>query len=168
VPKTLTHNPPQEFERLLEPHLPAAVAYAFAIVRNRQDAEDAVQEAAIHALRAFSQFDPARRFKPWWLTILRNACRDQQRRSGRFLSALRKMVVPVAESQLEQALRADAVAVALSRLAAAHREILELKYFAECTYEEISDVLAIPEGTVMSRLHAARREFEKHYTRGAQ
>ena len=65
-------------------------------------------------------------------------------------------------------LRAEAVAVTLLRLTAAHREILELKYFAECTYDEIADVLAIPLGTVMSRLHAARREFEKHYTRGVE
>jgi RNA polymerase sigma-70 factor (ECF subfamily) len=161
----LTRDPPQAFERLLEPHLRAAVAYAYAIVRNRQDAEDAVQEAAVRALQAFSQFDSARPFKPWWLTILRNTCRDQQRRRGRFLSALRNLVAPVVESPLEQAWRADAVAVALSRLPATHREILELKYFAECTYDEIADVLAIPVGTVMSRLHAARREFENRYVR---
>lgn len=168
MPHTLTRDPPQEFERLLEPHLPTAVAYAYAIVRNRQDAEDAVQDAAIHALRAFPQFDAARRFKPWWLTILRNACSDQQRRRGRFLHALRNLVAPVSAAPLEQAMRAEAVAVALSRLAATHREILELKYLADCTYDDIADVLAIPVGTVMSRLHAARREFEKHYTRGVE
>jgi RNA polymerase sigma-70 factor (ECF subfamily) len=165
----LPRDPPQQFERLLEPHLPVAVAYAYAIVRNHQDAQDAVQEAVFHAMRAFSQFDATRGFKPWWLTILRNACHDQLRQRGRLLSALRKLIAPIVEPPpLEQVLRAEAVAVTLSRLTAAHREILELKYFAECTYDEIADVLAIPLGTVMSRLHAARREFEKNYTRGVE
>jgi RNA polymerase sigma-70 factor (ECF subfamily) len=161
-----SREPPQQrFEQLLEPLLPAAVAYAYAIVRNRQDAEDAVQDAAIHAQRAFSQFDVGRPFKPWWLTILRNACRDQQRRRGRLLRALRSLAAPIAEPPSERALQSEAVAVTLARLSAMHREILELKYFADCAYNDIADVLAIPVGTVMSRLYAARREFEKHYAR---
>lgn len=168
MPQLLIGDPAREFDRLLEPHFASALAYAYSIVRNRHDAEDAVQEAVIRALRAFSQFDRAQQFKPWWLTILRNACRDQQRRRNRLLNNLRKLISPISEPPLDQAVRAEAVAVTLTRLAAPHREILELKYFAECTYDEIAEVLAIPVGTVMSRLHAARREFEKHYTKGME
>ena len=45
---------------------------------------------------------------------------------------------------------------ALLRLSAPHREIIELRYFGDCSYREIAAALGIPEGTVMSRLHAAR------------
>jgi RNA polymerase sigma-70 factor (ECF subfamily) len=45
---------------------------------------------------------------------------------------------------------------AILKLADAHREILQLRYFADCSYREIATALEIPEGTVMSRLHAAR------------
>jgi RNA polymerase sigma-70 factor (ECF subfamily) len=51
----------------------------------------------------------------------------------------------------------------LRRLPPLPREILELKYLAGCTYAEIAEVLDIPRGTVMSRLHAARQQFARHY-----
>jgi len=166
VTTTLNPESTAEFDRLLATCLPSAVPYAFAIMRNRQDAEDAVQEAAINAMRAFSRFDAAHSFKAWWLTILRNACRDRRRRSSRLMRMLERLVSPAPESQVDEWVRSDAVGGALSRLPERHREILELKYFAECSYDEIANILAIPKGTVMSRLHAARQEFERHYSRG--
>ena len=51
----------------------------------------------------------------------------------------------------------DEVRNALQKLHPLHREILELRYFGDCSYREIATALDIPEGTVMSRLHAARQ-----------
>jgi RNA polymerase sigma-70 factor (ECF subfamily) len=51
----------------------------------------------------------------------------------------------------------------LAQLSLAHREIIELRYFGDCSYQEIAEALGIPEGTVMSRLHLARRALAAIY-----
>jgi RNA polymerase sigma-70 factor (ECF subfamily) len=57
----------------------------------------------------------------------------------------------------------ESLRIALARLADDHREVIELRYFGGCTYVEIADTLDIPTGTVMSRLHAARRALADIY-----
>jgi RNA polymerase sigma-70 factor (ECF subfamily) len=151
------------FPRELEPLLRRSAAYAYAIVRHREDAEDAVQEAAIKGLRAFPRYDPSRPFLGWWLTILRNCCRDLLRRRQCRPSAVtpdRVDLVPQTSACVRQD---DDLRAAMDRLSDAHREILELRYFGGCSYREIASVLGIPEGTVMSRLHAARQALAGMY-----
>jgi RNA polymerase sigma-70 factor, ECF subfamily len=146
----------REFQQLIEPLLRQSAAYAYAIVRHRQDAEDALQEAAIKSFRALASYDPSRSFKAWWLAILRNCCRDLLRRRPSTAPLDAAECAPVARQNGDSADRDDLHA-ALNRLSQTHREILELRYFGGCTYREIAGVLDIPEGTVMSRLHAARQ-----------
>ena len=57
----------------------------------------------------------------------------------------------------------EAVHEALDRLSPPHREILELRYFGDCSYRDIATALGIPQGTVMSRLHAARQALAAAY-----
>ena len=58
---------------------------------------------------------------------------------------------------------AEPLREALARLTPAHREILELRYFGGCSYRDLAEALAIPAGTVMSRLHAARLALAAAY-----
>lgn len=155
----------QGFERRIEPLLDRAAAYAFAIVHNREDAEDAVQEAALKGFQAFESYDPCRPFKAWWFVIIRNCCRDLLRRRR-----LRGAPAEIRPSDLTAdphppADQQDEVRRALEQLSDEHRDILHLRYFGECTYREIAAVLSIPEGTVMSRLHAARQAIAAIYKR---
>lgn len=161
-----------DFQQRIEPLLRQSAAYAYVIVGNREDAEDAVQEAAIKAYRAFAGYHPSSPFRSWWLAILRNCCRDLlRRRQSRPATVaieraeLRHEVVPpsVQHHDLQEA---------LDELSEAHREILQLRYFGGCSYQEMAHLLSIPIGTVMSRLHAARqalgdiyRKDEHHATR---
>jgi RNA polymerase sigma-70 factor (ECF subfamily) len=57
----------------------------------------------------------------------------------------------------------DQLRAALAELSDSHREILELRYFGNCSYRDIANVLGIPEGTVMSRLYAARQALAAIY-----
>ena len=156
-----------DYERLLEPVLTSAGAMALAIIRNRTDAEDAVQDAALKGLRARDGYDRARPFKGWFLAILRNCCRDLLRR--RKASAAR--VVPLDEQTMPLAPQSlgsspdewGHLAAAIGRLPSPHQQILHLKYFGGCSYAEIAGALDIPQGTVMSRLHAARQALAKVY-----
>ena len=158
----------EEFQRLLEPLLERAGGYAFSIVGNREDAEDAVQEAAVRAYRAMARFDPEQSFKGWWFAIIRNCCFDVLRkRRTRAETALDESEgIASAESASWQAAeRKSLIGRALGQLSAEHREIIRLRYFGECSYAEIAAALAIPMGTVMSRLHAAREALAKTYRR---
>ncbi len=145
-----------EFRRQVQALLARAAGYAWTIVRNREDAEDALQEAALKAWRSLSSYDCSRPFKGWWFSIVRNCCLDllRRRRSRPGTSLGLGCDIP-AEDASDPAGHED-LYQAMARLAVQHREVLELRYFADCSYREIAAVLEIPEGTVMSRLHAAR------------
>jgi RNA polymerase sigma-70 factor (ECF subfamily) len=145
----------EHYDRLLQPLLGRANAYARSILRNRHNSEDAVQQAAMRGWERFGTFDRNRSFKAWWFAILHNCCIDIIRAS----SALR--TTALAPEVIDEATSSDdawlQLAGALARLSEDHREILRLKYFADQSYDEIAQTLSIPKGTVMSRLHLARK-----------
>jgi len=152
-----------DFQQWIGPLLRQSATYAYAIVCNREDAEDAVQEAAIKAYQAFPSYNPSYPFKSWWLAILRNCCRDllRRRQSRPATVTMERVEFPpkaAGPGDLYQDLRE-----ALDRLSEAHREILQLRYFGGCAYREIAGVLGIPAGTVMSRLYAARQALNDIY-----
>lgn len=143
------------YARELRPLLPRAGGYAYALLRSRSDAEDAVQAAALRGLERLSTYDPARPFRGWWFAILRNGCLDQLRRrqSARTTPLDGDYPAPAQDPGFDW-LRLDQGIAALSP---DHREILRLRYFADLSYAELAEALDIPAGTVMSRLHAARK-----------
>ena len=149
-----------ELRRLAEPLLGRAAAYAFALLGNREDAEDAIQDALLKAHRGLARYDRSRGFKAWWFAIVRNCSRDLQRGRARRPSS---MAVDAAglpagdQSAWEASERRDMLRSSIAQLSPAHREIIQLRYFGDCSYQEIATALEIPVGTVMSRLHAARR-----------
>lgn len=150
-----TRRDDAEFRQQLESLLPRAAGYAWTVVRDRADAEDAVQEAALKAYRNRRRYDPARPLKGWWFAIVRNCCLDLLRRRTRTAT------VPADEAALParpspDPSRYDDLYQALARLSPPHREVLELRYFGACSYRDIAEALRVPQGTVMSRLHAAR------------
>jgi RNA polymerase sigma-70 factor (ECF subfamily) len=160
-----------EFQQWIEPLLDRAGAYAYAIVRSREDAEDAVQEAALRAFRALARYDRSRSFKGWWFSIIRNCCLDLLRKRKTQPEGEELMPDDLPSGQpnhSEELERGNMLAWGLSRLDPGQREIIELRYFGDCAYRDIAATLDIPIGTVMSRLHAARKalnDFCKGETR---
>ena len=150
----------EAFRHLVERYQKRAVAHALAILFDREDAEDAVQDAFIDAFKAIGTFDTSRPFYPWFYVLLRNRCY--------------KMTVKVrATESLDEALLASserqddtrlALEKALHSLTREEREIVSLKYFNELSYDELAAHLQIPRGTVMSRLFNARRRLQSKLT----
>jgi RNA polymerase sigma-70 factor (ECF subfamily) len=142
-------------------HRQRAFALAYQYVRDYEDAKDIVQEAFIRAFQNLKKFDLRKRFAPWLLTIVRNLAVDHLRK--------RKPLGPAIETELlidqraaqrtESHLLAAEVWAALNRLSEAHKEIIFLKDYQGHSYLEIAEILDIPVGTVMSRLHHARRNL---------
>ena len=144
-----------DYEQLLVPLLGQAGAYARSILRNRHDAEDAVQQAALRGLQRIGTYDAARPFKAWWFTILRNCCIDVLRDAeAARTDSLDDHDVPAPPPP--DLADWERLSIALGQLSADHREILRLRYFADMSYRELAATLSIPAGTVMSRLHLAR------------
>ncbi|MFO1371886.1 MAG: sigma-70 family RNA polymerase sigma factor [Candidatus Competibacteraceae bacterium] len=169
----------QRFERVVLPHLAAAYNLARWLMRNDQDAEDAVQEAMLRAFRFIDGFRGGDS-RVWLLTIVRHACFTCLRQNRH-----KMLAVPFAEEELQDRadgqddvddaadpgapllLEADRLLVnrALEALSAPHREVLVLRELEELSYREIAQITGVPIGTVMSRLAQARRRLREAYAR---
>jgi RNA polymerase sigma-70 factor (ECF subfamily) len=151
------------FEELAIPLFDQLYNFAQWLTQDRSEAEDLVQETFTKALRGFSSFRAGTNFRAWIYRILRNS----------FLSSrtgLKTMVAldeesaaeleaegPTPEIQLIEQANREMVQQALERLPVPFREILLLCEVEEMSYQEISETLSIPMGTVMSRLSRARK-----------
>jgi len=148
----------EAFRFLVERYQAQAVGHAVAILGNREDAQDAAQEAFVDAFLAIKQFDAARRFYPWFYVLLRNRCFK--------MSARRRPAEDVEETEIlaaQTGVSAEerfALEKALLSLSVEDREIIALKYFDGLSYEELAEHLQIPRGTVMSRLFYARKQLQ--------
>ena len=151
-----------DFEQVFLPHLDAAYNLARWLLRNDQDAEDAVQEAYMRAYRAFARFRGGDG-KAWLMTILRNVCYTMMKklRSHETPEPFDEEIhQPVGELEMQEAFRQKANAEnlhrALEKLPDEFREIIILHDLEGLAYKEIAVVAGIPIGTVMSRLARAR------------
>lgn len=144
-----------------------AYLLALQLVGNPEEVRDIVQDAMLRFFRHLDRIDAARPLKPWLYQIVRNRVRDLKRRERvrrqESLEALRErgrpeIVDPRADPGADAARHELQARVwkALAELSEPHREILVLRDYQDLSYREIATVLKIPQGTVMSRLHAAR------------
>lgn len=153
----------EAFRHLVERYQKRAIAHAVAILFNRDDAEDAVQEAFIDAFKAIGTFDTSRTFYEWFYVILRNRCykMTSKRRLTENLDTVQLLAaqpgnVDDTRFELEKALHS---------LTREEREIICLKYFSGLSYDQLATHLHIPRGTVMSRLFYARQRLQGKLSR---
>jgi len=143
------------FERLVEPLLHPGYDLACAVLRDRAAAEDAVQEAAVRAWRAFPSLRDEGRARAWFLKIVLNQCRATMRTRWWRSHLLADHVdgeVPAPDAGAE--LRID-LERALRVLSREQRAVLFLTYQMDLPQEEVARILDVRVGTVKSRLHRA-------------
>jgi RNA polymerase sigma-70 factor, ECF subfamily len=145
------------FGWLVHRHQRRAYAVARGIVLNHEDAEDAVQDAFLHAFRALDRFRPDQAFGAWLHRIVANAALDlTRRRKVRDADELPETVSspfrdPAESADLRQRLREG-----LAALPARQRAVIVLHDVEGYKHAEIGEMLGIPEGTARSDLHYAR------------
>jgi len=159
------------FNEFVVPELDVLYRVAYSITRNKADAEDLVQDTLVRAYRAIERFD-GRYPRAWLLTIMRNAQVNRVRRKRPELmrdpdETMSRMAdesadAADAESQLMDQEFEAPVEQALAALPEKFRRVVELVDLNELSYQEAADALGIPVGTVMSRLHRARRNIRQH------
>ena len=147
----------EAFRYLVELYQRQAISHATAILGNREDAQDAVQDAFVDAFRSLKNFDESRAFYPWFYVLLRNRCYKAARRRRETENVEDVVLVaPRSGPPTEETIALERALLSLDR---EDREIVTLKYFDGLSYEELSERLQIPRGTVMSRLFHARRKL---------
>jgi RNA polymerase sigma-70 factor (ECF subfamily) len=154
------------FESLTRAYLPRIYRTAYAYLRNVEDASDVCQDTFLRAYRSFSRFDEKRPFYPWLYQILKNLCINRMRRRKHRVTSTDQVEsfrsgYPGPESELLRKEEAETVRKALDNLPDMHREILILRTYDGASYAEISEMLSVPQGTVMSRLYNARLKLKK-------
>jgi RNA polymerase sigma-70 factor (ECF subfamily) len=154
------------FEQLVLPHLDAAYTLARYLLRDEHDAQDVVQDAA---LRAFRHFDSFRNGDPraWFLVIVRNCCMTWKRRHRHDRAAVpyvEELHPSAGESKdtdaaaIQQSERA-AVARIIAAMPVEFQEVVVMRELQGMSYAEISSVVGVPIGTVMSRLSRGRKRL---------
>jgi RNA polymerase sigma-70 factor (ECF subfamily) len=168
-----------EFEALLSPIVQMAYGTAVRLTRNRTEAEDLVQDAALLAYRAFGSFQRGTNFKAWFFRILTNAFYSRHRKEKHEKANLSTEEVPAlylytktAEAGLHgresdpasaimDRLDTEQVSEALEALPTEYRVVATLYFIEDFSYQQIAEVLECPVGTVRSRLHRGRRMLQK-------
>ncbi len=167
----------RRFREAALPHLDDVFTLARYLMRDGADAEDAVQECFLRALRHFDTYrGPA--IKPWLLAILRNVCKAEfARRAAQPMpqeGADEELAAedpplwqePQASPEMELLRRHDSETIRrlVASLPQPFRETIVLRDINELSYRDIADVLGVPVGTVMSRLARARAMLRARWT----
>ncbi len=146
-----------EFERVAMPHARSLLRFAVRLTRDSFAAEDLVQETLLLAWRGFRQFETGTNVRAWLFRILINAFHAQHRKVR--LPGL--VLTPDLHAVSDPGFEFLETLQALDRLPADQRTVLLLAVAEGFTCREVADILAIPIGTVMSRLSRAREAMRE-------
>jgi RNA polymerase sigma-70 factor (ECF subfamily) len=152
---------PSSFEDQLASLLPRLRRFAHALSRNPADADDLAQETVERALRSRDQWQPGTRLDSWTYRIMRNLWIDTARARGRRMTreAPEEEGLSVGEdprAAMDASLDLQRVMTAMARLPDEQREVVALILVEGFGYREVSEMLALPIGTVSSRLVRGR------------
>jgi RNA polymerase sigma-70 factor (ECF subfamily) len=157
------------FGQLVRAHQNRIFGFVSHYIGDHQEAEDVVQETFIQAFRNLATFRQASSFHTWIYRIAHNlSARRRQQRARRPRTQLPSHDSigmldrsETGEQRLSRQERAVQVQAALAEMNEEYRTILILREMQDCDYDTIAEILAIPVGTVRSRLHRARLELRE-------
>jgi RNA polymerase sigma-70 factor (ECF subfamily) len=171
-----TEDLESRFETEAMPYLNGMYSSAYRLTRNAADAEDLLQETFLRAYRGFHQFEPGTNLKAWLYRILMNTFINTYRRKQRQPQTISEDEIedwylyskmaeggaePSAETEVLESLPDEDVQQALMALPEQFRTAVLLADVEGFSYKEIADIMGVPIGTVMSRLHRGRKALEK-------
>lgn len=152
----------QAFALLVEAYERPLYHFTFRMLRDREEAADATQEAFVKAYRGLRTFRPEFRFSTWLFAIAHHTCCDRLNRSRRMpLADQPDHPEPpdAASGPEDEAIRSDQrsrLLAAIADLPERYREAITLFYLRDRSYEEVAEILGLPLGTVKTHLHRAK------------
>ena len=162
-PESLLEDQPKtvaDFDREALPHMDDLYRTAASMLRNRTEAEDAVQETYLQAWKSFHRFTPGTNCRAWLFRILFHVVAHQRRKwYSRFVATERDELeqTTVYSAPLPEKLTDEDILSAVRKVPHHYAEVLLLADVHEFSYREIQETLSIPIGTVMSRLSRGRQ-----------
>jgi RNA polymerase sigma-70 factor (ECF subfamily) len=154
------------FAELVERYQGTVFRHAYAMVNDRMEAEDIAQEAFVKAFFSLSKLKNEYAFTSWLTRIVSNLCYDHLQKSKRQRPMETEKMPENQESPVEQLEMRLTIQEALQRLSVEHREVLVLRDIQGFSYDDISEQLHIPLGTVKSRINTARKKLKNELARG--
>jgi RNA polymerase sigma-70 factor (ECF subfamily) len=155
------------FETLVQRYRNEVFALSYHFVHEREQAWDISQEVFIKAFRHLNGFRGEAGFKTWLLRITANQCKDYLKKRKldtvplEGLSGARSQsATPTPRDQIERDELGKAIATAVDALPMKHRTAFVLREYEGLSYEEMAQVMNCSQGTVMSRLHHARKKLQ--------
>jgi RNA polymerase sigma-70 factor (ECF subfamily) len=166
----------EAFELLIEDYQKKAFNVAYRMMGNSEDANDLVQEALIRIFKSIKNFKEQSSFSTWVYRIVTNVCLDElRRRKNKFTISIDEDIQledgnvkrqiesegPTPEESLESKEIQDIVTKAIEELSNEHKKVIVLRDIQGFSYDEISDIMKCPEGTVKSRINRARKALRE-------
>ncbi len=156
----------KSFEEHLLDHADSLYNFAYRLTRNREEAEDFVQEASLKGFNSYHKFAEGTNFKAWMFTIVRNIFINEYRKKSREpfkvnYEEVENFISLPEFTGFEEELFSESLQRSLGQLPEELRTTLMLFYVEELSYKEIAEVMSCPVGTVMSRLFMARQCMKK-------
>lgn len=153
----------RSFEVLVDRYYKILYNVALRMLHDAEDARDVTQTAFVKAYENLASYRREHKFFSWIYRILTNEALNALARRKPFGPLDERIVADQKgpEEEYEENRLSQIIGVALMRVSLEHREVLILRHFLDCSYEEIGSILGIPEKTVKSRLFAARRHMAR-------
>lgn len=162
----------QSFEAEALPHLPDLYRTARWMTRDRDDAEDLVQETLSEALKSFHRYEKGTNCRAWMTKIMYHLNGKRIRKLGRMrmVEDVDEMIAETVpfEPSIPPSLTDEDIIAAVKRVPENFRQILLLADVEEFAYKEIAEMVQVPIGTVMSRLHRGRKLLRLELTEYAR
>jgi RNA polymerase sigma-70 factor, ECF subfamily len=159
----------REFEARLAESSTLMFRVAFSVLRHRQDAEDVAQEAFVRAHHRYHQLRDRERFRAWMIRVTWRLALDHLRTARRRTTREHLHLHTVTSSSEARAIgaeRAEQLWAAIDALPQKLRLVVVLGAIDGHDIREVAQLLGVPEGTVKSRLHAARQKLREHLDAG--
>lgn len=165
------------YQELMEKYYQMIYRLIYQIIKNREETEDLVQDSFMKAFRALPEFDPQYAFSTWLYKIAYNTCIDTIRKRKLKIVSLDH---PLRESENQSPLSSEMkneqlspeetllfsekqkhLQKAIEKLPEIYRQVIILRHQEELSYEQISEMLALPVGTIKARIFRAREMLKK-------
>jgi RNA polymerase sigma-70 factor (ECF subfamily) len=152
------------FETLVRKYQSPIFNLALRMLKNREDASDVTQNVFVKAYEKLDSYNPKHQFFSWIYRIAINESinvSNKQKRVDKYESGVTAFHELTPEDNYKNGELSEAVAGAIKLLKIEHRLVLVLKHYHDFSYQEMSDVLGIPEKTVKSRLFSGRQRLKE-------
>lgn len=149
----------EAYQEIVSRYMKTAYYIALGLVHNHQDALDISQEAFIRAFRRIKSFNAERRFFPWFYQLMKNLCIDHLKRTSRMKEVPLDGIQVLDEKKEDEEMK-RVLWKGIEELAFEQREVIILRYFRQFSYQEISEIIGKPIGTVMSSLYYAKKRLK--------